>query len=60
MQVPLVIVHSKILSPTDKPVTAVAGDREFVILPPPEINDQVPTPVVGVLPANVADVAQTV
>ena len=54
-QVPaLVIVHSKILVPKLKFVTVEFAANELVIIPVPLITDQVPTPVVGVLAANVA------
>ena len=43
------IVHSKIFKPKPKPVIEVVGDNELVIVPEPEINDQVPTPTVAVL-----------
>lgn len=41
--------------PAVKPVTGVVGESEFVIVPEPLISDQVPTPAVGVLAANVVD-----
>jgi hypothetical protein len=43
------IVHSKTFAPNPKPVIDVVGDNEFVIVPEPETNDQVPTPTVAVL-----------
>ena len=53
------IVHSKMLGPTPKPVIPEVGEPEVVIVPVPLINVQVPVPIVGVLPAKVAVVAQT-
>ncbi len=49
-----VIVHSKIFVPSVRPVTVVLGLVDDVITPPPDNTDHVPTPVVGVLAANVA------
>lgn len=52
---PLVIDHLNTLFPTGKPVIVVVGDNEFVMVPPPEINDHVPTPTVAVLAAMVIE-----
>ena len=38
------MVHSNIFAPKPNPITEVVGEREFVIVPEPEIKDQVPTP----------------
>ena len=46
------IVHCKTLLPTARPVTADVADNELVIVAVPDTTDQVPTPLVGVLPAN--------
>lgn len=43
------IVHSKIFNPKPKPVIDVDGDNEFVIVPEPDIKDQVPIPTVAAL-----------
>ena len=54
-QVPAdVIDHCKTFVPSVNPVTVVLALVEFVTTPPPVNTDQVPTPVVGVLAANVA------
>ena len=44
----LEIVQAKTLAPKGKPVIVVFGNNELVIVPPPEINDHVPTPTVAV------------
>ena len=62
-QVPAdVIDHSKTFIPNPKLVTVELAATLFVIVPDPDITDQVPIPVVGVLPASVAElvVIQTV
>ena len=56
----LEIVHSKTLGPVPKPVTPEVGEDGVVIVPEPLINVHAPVPVVGVFPAKVAEVAQTV
>ena len=43
------IVHAKIFDPVPKPVIVVDGDKEFVIVPEPEIRVQAPDPVNGLL-----------
>jgi hypothetical protein len=45
----LEMVHSKIFKPNPKPVIDVDGDNELVIVPEPDIKDQVPTPTVAAL-----------
>ena len=55
----MLIVHSKTLGPTVNPVTPEVGEPGVVIVPEPLISVQVPVPVVGVLPAKLAVVAQT-
>ena len=45
----LVISHLKTFIPNPNPVMFVVGESEFVMIPVPEINDQVPTPTVAVL-----------
>ena len=49
----VVIVHCKILFPRPTPVTVVFGDKLLVIVALPLITLHMPTPVVGVLAANV-------
>lgn len=49
------MVHLKTFVPSGIEVIVVFGSNEFVITPPPEINDQVPTPTVGGLPAMVTE-----
>ncbi len=52
---PLDIVHRKVaLEPTVRPVKPLVGEEGVVIVATPAITLQVPTPTVGVLPANVA------
>ena len=46
------IVHCKTLLPTARLVTADVADNELVMLAVPDTTDQVPKPLVGVLPAN--------
>ena len=50
----LEIVQRNTFDPTPRPVTPEVGDEGVVIVPLPLINVHVPTPVVGVFPANVA------
>ena len=42
------IVQAKTFVPKPIPVTDVVGDNEFVIVPLPETNDQLPVPIIGV------------
>jgi hypothetical protein len=57
---PFVIVQRNVFAPTDKPVTPDVGEPGVVTDPVPAITVQAPVPTVGVLPAKVAVVAQTV
>lgn len=57
---PLVIVHRKTFAPTDNPLNAEVAEPGTAIVPVPEINVQVPVPVKGTFPANVADEEQIV
>ena len=51
----LAIVHLSVdEAPTVNPVTADVGDEGVVATAVPEIVDQLPTPIVAVLPAKVA------
>ena len=59
-QTPLVIVHLKTFAPTPNPVTPDVGLPGVVIVPVPLTNVHNPVPTVGVFPAKVAVVAQTV
>jgi hypothetical protein len=59
-QVPLPIVHTKVFAPTLKPVTPDVGLPGVVTEELPAITVHAPLPTVGVLPANVAVVEQTV
>ena len=56
----LLIVHTNVLAPTESPVTPDVGLPGVVTDALPAITVHVPVPTVGVLPANVAVVAQTV
>lgn len=48
------IVQLKIFTPTPRPVIVVEADKEFVIVPEPEINVHTPVPTKGLLAAIVA------
>ena len=58
--VPLPIVQTKVLAPTDNPVTPEVGELEVVTVALPAMIAHPPVPTVGVLPANVAVVEHTV
>ena len=47
------ILHCKTFVPSATAVSVVVGLFTLVIVAEPEITDQVPTPLVGVFPANV-------
>jgi hypothetical protein len=51
----LVMVHCNIFIPNPKFVIVEVGEFTLVTVPLPPITLQVPTPLVGVLPANVVD-----
>ena len=51
-QVPLVMVHWKILAPTLNPVTEDVGELGVVMLPVPETKVQIPLPIEGTFPAK--------
>ena len=57
-QTPFVLVQVKTFAPTARFETPLVGEFGFAIVAPPEVV-QVPVPVVIVLPASVAVVAQT-
>ena len=51
-QLPLLAVQRSTFVPLAKPVTVLTGDNELVIVPLPEITDQVPMPALSVLAAK--------
>jgi hypothetical protein len=53
------MVQRKTLGPKPRPVTPVVGEPGLVIVPAPLTNVQVPVPMAGVLPVNVAVAEQT-
>src|SRR5260221_435242 len=57
---PLVTVQTSVLAPTESPVTPDVGSVGDVTLALPAITVHAPVPTLGVLPANVAVVEQTV
>jgi hypothetical protein len=59
-QVPLEIVHTKLLTPVLSPVTPLVDEEGLVTVAVPLPTDQSPVPVVGVLAASVAEEAQSV
>jgi hypothetical protein len=54
----LAIVHLNVFAPTPNPVTPEVGLPGVVIVAVPDTTVQVPVPIVAVLPAKVAVVAQ--
>jgi hypothetical protein len=56
----LEIVHWNTLGPTPNPVTPEFGEDGVVIVPAPLTSVHAPVPAVGVFPASVAVVPQTV
>ena len=56
----LLIVQMNVFAPIDKPVTPDVGSLGVVTVALPAITVHAPVPTVGVLPAKVAVVAQTV
>ncbi len=50
---PFVILHCRTFVPKPTAASVVVGLFTLVITAEPEITDQVPTPLVGVLPAKV-------
>ncbi len=59
-QVPFEIVHTNVFTPTDKLVTPEVGELGVVTVELPTMTVHAPVPTVGVLPARVAVVEQTV
>ena len=60
VHVPLLIVQTNVFAPTLNPVTPEVGLAGAVTVALPAITVHAPVPTDGVLPANVAVVAQTV
>ena len=56
----LLIVQTNVFAPTESPVTPEVGSDGVVTDAVPAITVQAPVPTVGVLPAKVAVVEQTV
>lgn len=54
VHVPLLIVHTNVFVPTDKPVIPDVGLPGVVTALPPAITVHVPVPTVGALPARLA------
>ena len=59
-QEPLLMVHTNVFTPRDNPVTPEVGEAGLVTVELPAMTVQAPVPAVGVFPASVAVVAQTV
>jgi hypothetical protein len=59
-QLPLEIVHRKVLAPVPSPVIVDVGFVVDVIVPDPLINDHAPVPIEGVFPVSVAVAVQIV
>ena len=53
VQVPLLIVHTNVLTPVVKPVTPLVGLVGVVTAPVPAVTVQSPVPTVGALAARV-------
>jgi hypothetical protein len=60
VQEPLLIVQTKVLAPTDNPVTPEVGEPGVVTVALPAMTVHAPVPTTGELPANVVVVEQTV
>jgi len=58
-QMPFVIVHRNVFTPTFKPVTPDVGELGVVTDPEPVITLQLPVPADGEFPASVAEPPQT-
>ena len=59
-QIPLLIVHTNVFAPTDKPVTPDVGSLGVVTVELPAMTVHAPVPTLGAFPASVAVVEQTV
>ena len=59
-QLPLLIVHTNVFAPTVRDVTPDVGSPGVVTALPPAITVKDPEPTIGVFPANVPVVEQTV
>ena len=60
VQVPLLIVHSKVFTPVVNPVNPLVGDVGVVTVAVPAVTVHAPVPIVGVLAASVAVAEQIV
>lgn len=58
-QVPLEIVHRKVLTPTLRFVTPEVGEVGFVTVALPVMTVHTPVPTTGLFPASVATVSHT-
>ena len=54
VQVPLLIVHTKVFTPVVKPVTPLVGLVGVVTVAVPAVTVQTPVPIIGVFAAKVA------
>ena len=54
VQVPLLIVQTKVLTPVVIPVTPEVGEAGVVTVPVPAITVQAPVPIAGVFAASAA------
>ena len=59
-QLALLTAQTKVLTPTERPVTPDVGSPGVVTLAPPAITVHAPVPTLGGLAANVVEVAHTV
>ena len=60
VQVPLLIVHTKVFTPVVKPVTPEVGDVGVVTVAVPAVTVHAPLPTVGAFAAKVAVALQMV
>ena len=60
VQVPLLIVHTKVFTPVVNPVTPLVGEAGVVTTPVPAIIVHAPVPTKAVFAASVAESAQIV
>ena len=60
VQVPLLIVHTKVFTPVVNPVTPLVGEAGIVTTPVPAVTVHAPVPTTGVFAASVAVSAQIV